>query len=50
VTWLGAAALRLASLMVDRPRTDIAYWSYLVAEIGFGATALATATRIERGT
>jgi hypothetical protein len=45
VTWLGAAAVRLASLVVDRPRTDAAFWSYLAAEIGFGATALADATR-----
>ncbi len=48
VTWLGAAVLRLASLLVDRPRTDVAYWSYLAAEIGFGAAALATATH-DRG-
>jgi hypothetical protein len=47
VTWLGAAAVRLASLVVDRPRTDFAFWSYLAAEIGFGATALASASRRE---
>jgi hypothetical protein len=46
VTWLGAAAVRLASLVVDRPRTDWTYWGYLAAEVGLGATALATATRI----
>jgi hypothetical protein len=40
VTWLGAAAIRLVSLRVDRPRTDLAFWAYLAAEIGFGATAL----------
>jgi hypothetical protein len=45
VTWLGAAAVRLASLVVDRPRTDVAFWSYLAAEIGFGATAIASARR-----
>jgi hypothetical protein len=45
VTWLGAAAVRLASLVVDRPRTNAAFWSYLAAEVGFGATALASATR-----
>ncbi|MDQ1435684.1 MAG: hypothetical protein QOF59_2500 [Actinomycetota bacterium] len=43
VTWLGAAATRLGSLVVDRPRTDRAFWLYLGAEIGFGATALAAA-------
>ncbi|MEY2435121.1 MAG: hypothetical protein QOC92_4846 [Acidimicrobiaceae bacterium] len=47
VTWLGAAAVRLASLVVDRPRTDFAFWSYLAAEIGFGAAALASASRHE---
>jgi hypothetical protein len=40
VTWLGAAAARLASLVVDRPRTDPAFWAYLAAEIGFGTAAL----------
>jgi hypothetical protein len=46
VTWLGAAAARLASLALDRPRTDAAFWGYLAAEIGFGTTALASATRV----
>jgi hypothetical protein len=41
VTWLGAAAVRLGSMVVDRPRTDFAFWAYLAAEIGFGAGALA---------
>jgi hypothetical protein len=45
VTWLGAAAVRLASLVADRPRTDSAFWAYLAAEIGFGAIAVASATR-----
>jgi hypothetical protein len=40
ITWLGAAGARLASLVLDRPRTDGAFWAYLAAEIGFGATAL----------
>jgi hypothetical protein len=44
ITWLGAAAVRLGSLVIDRPRTDLAFWAYLVAELGFGATILATAT------
>ena len=47
VTWLGAAAVRLASLVVDRPRTDSAFWGYLAAEVGFGAIALASAIRRE---
>jgi hypothetical protein len=42
--WLGAAAARLASLAIDRPRTDVAFWAYLVAELGFGTIALAVAS------
>lgn len=45
VTWLGAAAARVASLALDRPRTDWAFWSYLVAEVAFGAAALVPAVR-----
>ena len=52
-TWLGAAATRLASLAIDRPRTDGAFWAYLLAEVGFGVLALAPAKRVlaagERG-
>jgi hypothetical protein len=44
-TWLGAAAARLASLLIDRPRTDGAFWAYLAAEIGFGSAAIASAIR-----
>ena len=43
VTWLGAAAVRMASLVVDHPSTDLAFWGYLVAEVTFGAGALASA-------
>jgi hypothetical protein len=45
VTWLGAAAARVASLAVDRPRTDWTFWAYLAAEVGLGASALASAAR-----
>jgi hypothetical protein len=45
VTWLGAAAARLGALVLDRPRTDAAYWAYLAAEIGLGAVALVGARR-----
>jgi len=45
VTWLGAAAARLGSLVLDRPRTDGAYWAYLAVEIGLGAVALVGARR-----
>lgn len=40
VTWVGAAAARLGSLLLDHPRTDWTFWAYLAAEIGFGTTAL----------
>jgi hypothetical protein len=43
VTWLGAAVARLASLHLDEPETDAAFWAYLAAEIGLGAGALLTA-------
>jgi hypothetical protein len=49
VTWLGAAGARLASLVVDRPRTDGTFWAYLAAEIGLGATALVGAAGARRG-
>lgn len=45
VTWLGAGAVRVGALVLDRPRTDWTFWSYLLAEFGFGAAALASATR-----
>jgi hypothetical protein len=36
----------VAALKLDRPRTDAAFWAYLVAEIGFGTTAIPYAKRI----
>jgi len=42
-TWIGAASARLASLALDRPRTDTAFWAYLAAEVGFGCLALGAA-------
>jgi hypothetical protein len=48
VTWLGAAVVRLASLVLDRPQTDWTFWAYLAAEAGFGATALAPAVLSRR--
>ena len=45
VTWLGAAAARLGSLVVDRPKTNWQFWAYLAAEIGLGATAVGSASR-----
>jgi hypothetical protein len=48
VTWLGAAAARIGSLVIDRPRTDVAFWAYLAAELGFGSAAIASALRRSR--
>jgi hypothetical protein len=39
-TWLGAGAVRLASLAVDRPRTGAPFWAYLAVELGLGSAAL----------
>lgn len=36
VTWLGAAALRAASLRIDQPETDATFWAYLAAELTCG--------------
>jgi hypothetical protein len=49
VTWLGAAVVRLASLRLDRPRTDGAFWAYLAAEVGFGAAAVFAGGTAARG-
>ena len=40
VTWIGAAAVRLGSLLLDRPRTDWTFWAYLAAEVSLGAAAI----------
>lgn len=40
ITWLGAAAVRLASLRLDEPQTDWTYWAYLAGELGLGSVAL----------
>jgi hypothetical protein len=45
VVWLGAATARTYALVVDDPAPDHTYWSYLAAELGFGAAALISATR-----
>ncbi len=47
--WLGAAAARLASLRLDRPRTDAAFWAYLAVEVGLGSAALVAARRAGAG-
>ncbi|MBA8922905.1 hypothetical protein BC739_000102 [Kutzneria viridogrisea] len=42
-TWLGAAAVRTAALLVDRPRTTWSYWAYLALEVGMGTASLRAA-------
>ena len=48
LVWLGAAGARVASLLVDQPETDGAFWAYLAAEIGLGAAALIGARHARR--
>ena len=43
VMWLGAASARLVALLVDGARRP--YWSYLIAELGFGSLAILSASR-----
>jgi len=45
VTWLGAAALRLAALRLDEPETDWTYWAYLAGEVTLGLAGLAARSR-----
>jgi hypothetical protein len=40
VTWLGAAALRLAALRQDEPETDLTYWAFLAAELTLGVAGV----------
>ena len=40
ITWLAAAAARLAALRLDHPDTDATYWTYLAAEVGLGLGAV----------
>jgi hypothetical protein len=49
VTWLGAGAVRLASLPADRPRANAAFWTYLALELGLGATSLMSARLRRQG-
>ena len=45
VTWLGAAAVRTLSLVVDQPETDPTFWAYLAAEVVFGLGGVMSAGR-----
>jgi hypothetical protein len=46
VMWLGAAAARIAALVIDDPQPDSSYWAYLVAELGFGTLAVLSGARV----
>jgi hypothetical protein len=45
VTWLGAAALRTASLSADDVEPDWTYWAYLAGEISLGLAGVLTRGR-----
>jgi hypothetical protein len=38
--WIGAAAVRLLALLLDRPQTDWTYWVYGAFEVGLAAAAI----------
>ena len=40
VTWLGAAAVRIATRKIDRPPVTASYWVYLGLEISCGVMSL----------
>ena len=46
---LGAWALTDRSPAASRPRTDAAFWSYLVIELGLGSLALRDASAVTAG-
>ena len=48
MTWLGAAAVRVATLRVDRPPVSASYWMYLGLEVACGTASLASAVRRRR--
>ena len=49
VTWLGAAAVRIATRKIDRPPVTASYWVYLGLEISCGVMSLASAAARRRG-
>lgn len=40
VTWLGAAAVRVVSMEVDKPETDATFWAFLGLETALGVAGL----------
>ena len=49
MTWLGAAAVRVATRKIDRPPTTASYWAYLGLEVACGTASLASAITRRRG-
>ena len=49
VTWLGAAAVRVATRQIDRPPETASYWAYLGLEVACGTASLASAITRRRG-
>ena len=49
VTWLGAAAVRVATRQIDRPPATASYWAYLGLEVACGTASLASAIIRQRG-
>jgi hypothetical protein len=43
MTWLGAAAVRVATRKIDQPPADASYWIYLGLEVACGTASLASA-------
>jgi hypothetical protein len=48
MTWLGAAAVRVATRKVDRPAVTASYWVYLGLEVACGTASLASAVTRRR--
>jgi len=49
MTWLGAAAVRVATRKIDRPAATASYWVYLGLEVACGTASLASAITRQRG-
>lgn len=45
MTWLGAAAARVASMQLDQPEQDATFLAFLATEVGMGLAALGSALR-----
>jgi hypothetical protein len=49
MTWLGAAAVRVATRQIDKPPETASYWAYLGLEVACGTASLASAITRRRG-